>query len=122
VVKGFSLSSGNDSDAAEGRLLLETVGPLAGSAALLMDRTYEDGLTRLAAWGLRFKAVVPPKNNRVHPWEYDRELYKRRNEVERFFRRISNFALKGEVCCSARYGFYAGLNPGKQMFNWCKTP
>jgi transposase len=91
LVKGFSLSPGNASDAVEGRLLLETVGPLAESAALLMDRAYEDDLTRLTAWGLRFKAVVPPKSNRVHPWDYDRDLYKRRNEVERFFRRIKGY-------------------------------
>jgi transposase len=85
------LSDGNAFDAAEGRLLLETIGPLAESAALLMDRAYEDDLIRLTAWGLRFKAVVPPKSNRVHPWDFDRELYKRRNEVERFFRRIKGY-------------------------------
>jgi transposase len=91
LVKGFSLSAGNASDAVEGRLLLETVGPLAESAVLLMDRAYEDDKTRLTAWGLRFNPVVPPKRNRVHPWNYDRELYRRRNEVERFFRRIKGY-------------------------------
>ena len=35
--------------------------------------------------------VVPPKANRITPWEYDRELYKKRNEVERLFRRIKRF-------------------------------
>ncbi len=34
---------------------------------------------------------MPPKANRVSPWEYDRELYKRRNEVERLFRRLKRF-------------------------------
>jgi transposase len=85
LVKGFSLPAGNASDGAEGRLLMETAGPMEESAALLMDRAYEDDQTRMTAWGLRFKPVVPPKSNRVHPWKYDRELYKRRNEVERFF-------------------------------------
>jgi transposase len=32
-----------------------------------------------------------PKENRVNPWEYDRVLYKRRNEVERLFRRLKGF-------------------------------
>ena len=27
----------------------------------------------------------------MNPWEYDRELYKRRNEVERLFRRLKGF-------------------------------
>jgi transposase len=35
--------------------------------------------------------VVPPKSNRFDPWEYDRELYKNRNQVERLFRRLKGF-------------------------------
>jgi transposase len=31
------------------------------------------------------------KSNRLHPWEYDRALYKKRNEVERLFRRLKGF-------------------------------
>lgn len=61
------------------------------TVSLLMDRAHEDDKTRLTAWELRFKQVVPPKRNRVKPWKYDRELYKRRNEIERFFRRIKGF-------------------------------
>ena len=32
--------------------------------------------------------MVPPKHNRLTPWEYDRALYKRRHEIERLFRRL----------------------------------
>ena len=28
------------------------------------------------------------KKKRIDPWEYDAALYRRRNEVERFFKRI----------------------------------
>ena len=35
--------------------------------------------------------MVPPLRTRLDPWEYDRELYKRRNEVERLFRRLKGF-------------------------------
>ena len=35
--------------------------------------------------------MVPPKSNRVNPWEYDRAMYKRRNEIERLFRRLKGF-------------------------------
>jgi transposase len=35
--------------------------------------------------------VVPPKSNRREPWDYDRELYKKRNQVERLFRRLKGF-------------------------------
>ncbi len=38
-----------------------------------------------------FIPVVPPKTNRVNAWEYDRAMYKRRNEIERLFRRLKGF-------------------------------
>jgi transposase len=34
---------------------------------------------------------VPPKRNRITAWEYDRTMYRRRNEVERLFRRLKGF-------------------------------
>ena len=35
--------------------------------------------------------VAPPKSSRIAPWQYDREMYKRRNEVERLFRRLKGY-------------------------------
>ena len=55
---------------------------------LLMDRAYEDDQTRALARSLGMAPVVPPKRNRKLPWAHDRELYKRRNEIERLFRRL----------------------------------
>jgi len=34
---------------------------------------------------------VPPNPNRRVPWEYDRVLYRRRNEIERLFRRLKGY-------------------------------
>ena len=59
--------------------------------SLLMDRAYEGDKMRAVAKKLGYNPVVPPKKNRIDPWEYDRILYKRRNEVVRFFRRIKRF-------------------------------
>ena len=59
--------------------------------SLLMDRAYEGDKIRATARELGYNPVVPPKKNRIDPWEYDEELYRRRNEVERFFRRIKRF-------------------------------
>ena len=56
-----------------------------------MDRAYEGNETIQLALELGFIPVVPPKKNRLTPWEYDREMYKRRNEVERLFRRLKGF-------------------------------
>lgn len=56
-----------------------------------MDRAYEDNETRALAVKRGLIPVVPPKRNRKIPWNYDVGLYKRRNEVERFFLRIKRF-------------------------------
>jgi transposase len=70
---------------------METVGKLKSVIALIMDRAYEDDLTRYIAQTLNFQPVVPPKSNRKNPWNYDKELYKRRNEIERLFRLLDGF-------------------------------
>jgi transposase len=56
-----------------------------------MDRAYEGDETRQLALDLGFTPVVPPKSNRINPWEYDRAMYRKRNEVERLFRRLKGF-------------------------------
>ena len=58
---------------------------------LLMDRAYEGDETRQLALELGFIPVVPPKQNRITAWEYNRAMYKRRNEIERLFRRLKGF-------------------------------
>ena len=86
----FTLSPGNNHDAPEGRKLLEIIFS-EHKHYLLMDKAYEDEATRKLAKQQGFVPVVPPKSNRKEPWEYDKEVYKNRNEVERFFLRIKRF-------------------------------
>lgn len=63
----------------------------AGPTFLVMDRAYEGKPVRQLAIELGYTPVVPPKKNRLDPWEYDQEMYKRRNEVERLFCRLKGF-------------------------------
>ena len=84
----FSLSGGEKHDAPEGRKLIEKLKKPDKPCYLAMDRAYEDEKTRALAIENGYDPVVPPKKNRLEPWEYDKEMYKRRNEVERLFRRI----------------------------------
>lgn len=56
-----------------------------------MDRAYEGNETRQLALDLGFIPVVPPTRTRLDPWEYDRAMYRRRNEVERLFRRLKGY-------------------------------
>lgn len=87
----FSLSGGEAADCVEGRKLLLKMGPVSTPINLNMDKAYEDDKTRALAVLLGYIPVVPPKSNRVDPWEYDEEEYKYRNEVERFFRRYKEY-------------------------------
>ena len=87
----FSLSPGQAHDAPEGRRLLNRLGPQQDNLAVVMDRAYEGNQTRQLALELGFLPVVPPLSTRTNPWEYNKELYKRRNEVERLFRRLKGF-------------------------------
>jgi len=88
----FSLSPGQAHDAGESRTLLRTLDneKLKG-VSVIMDKAYEGDETRQLVFELGMTPVVPPKENRVAIWEYDREMYKKRNEVERLFRRLKGF-------------------------------
>ena len=87
----FALSPGQAHDAPAGRALLNRLGASSRPIHLLMDRAYEGDETRQLALDLGFVPVVPPLRTRVQPWEYDRAMYRRRNEIERLFRRLKGF-------------------------------
>ena len=56
-----------------------------------MDGAYEGDGTRQPALELGWTPVTPPSRRRIDPWEHDREMCKRRNEVERLFRGLKGF-------------------------------
>ena len=88
----FSLSPGQSGDAPEGRALLKTLEGCGWEGVdVIMDKAYEGDDTRQLVFDLGMTPVVPPKINRITPWEYDKEMYKKRNEVERLFRRLKGF-------------------------------
>ena len=85
----FLLSPGNAGDAPEGRELLKQIKLTA--KYVIMDLAYEGNETRQLVFDLGLTPVVPPKSNRIEPWEYNRQIYKKRNEVERLFRHLKGF-------------------------------
>ena len=56
-----------------------------------MDRAYEGDATRALACELGNQRVVPPLAHRRQPCSHSREFYRRRNLIERFFRRLKRF-------------------------------
>jgi transposase len=87
----FALSPGQASDTIEGRKLLGGIGPLPAPLHLVMDRAYEDNETLQLALDFGFLPVVPPRPQRLEPWQDDKAMYRRRNEIERLFRRLKGF-------------------------------
>ena len=85
------LSSKSRTDAVEGRQLLGGIGPLPTPLHVIMDRAYEDNKTLQLALDFGFLPVVPPQSNRLRPWQYDKAMYLKRNEIERLFRRLKGF-------------------------------
>ena len=63
---------------------------VANGKPLIMDKAYEGDVCRAKAKKCGMIPVVPPKCNRKKLWEYDRELYKYRNFLERNFRHIKS--------------------------------
>ena len=56
-----------------------------------MDRAYQDNQTLQLALEFGFIPVVPPKSNRLQPWPYYKAMYRKRNQIERLFRRLKGF-------------------------------
>jgi len=55
------------------------------------DKGYDSDAIRetLATDGI--EPVIPPKSNRKQPLAYDRQTYRERNRVERFFNKLKHF-------------------------------
>ncbi len=87
----FSLSGGEAHDSPEGIALLDRIERIPEQKYILMDRAYEGDNMRGKAQEKGYSPVVPPKSNRKDPWKYDREKYKQRNEIERYFLRLKRF-------------------------------
>jgi transposase len=56
-----------------------------------MDRAYEGDAMHAKVMEKGLLPVVPPKRNRKHPWDYDKERYTQRNEIERCILRLKRF-------------------------------
>ena len=57
----------------------------------VMDKGYDSDAIRQQLTARQMDAVIPPRSNRKTPLDYDKELYKQRNKVERFINRMKQF-------------------------------
>ena len=83
----FTLTGGQAADGSQAIPLLDGI----KAGAVVADKGYESN--RILGY-IRSKgatAVIPPKINRRQPWEYDRELYRERNLIERAFNKLKHW-------------------------------
>ena len=83
----FILTGGQAADITQGKALIKD----HDAHAVIADKGYDkdEFIATIEASGA--VAVIPPKRNRVFKREYDKQIYKERNRVERFINRIKQY-------------------------------
>ncbi len=59
--------------------------------AILADKGYDADYVVDAAEAMGAEVVIPAKSNRRKPRDFDKDLYKERNLIERMFNKIKHF-------------------------------
>lgn len=83
----FILTPGQDSEFGQSNALIEGF----DAEYVLGDKGYDsnDFVAEIEKSGAQ--PVVPPKKNRIKQREYDRDIYKERNLIERLFQKLKRF-------------------------------
>ena len=71
-------------------LLLKLL-PALKDCDILADKAYGTKEIRTYLHDQSARYTIPPKVNTKQPWPFDKETYKRRNVIERFFNRLKEF-------------------------------
>ena len=71
--------------------LLKILGPQTEKVSLIADRAYEGLPFRQRAFDLGYEIAISPKCSRTEMWEYDQDIYKKRNKTEGMFRRLRGY-------------------------------
>ena len=80
----FSLTGGQEADAPQAIPLQAGI----DTGGVIADKGYESNRILSFIQEQREEAMIPPRSNRRDPWEYDRQLYRTRNLIERAFNKL----------------------------------
>ena len=83
----FFLSGGQAADCKYALALLDGL----KADAVLADKGYDADYIIEAVSRMKSLVIIPPKSNRKIQREYDKDLYKERNLVERMFNKLKQF-------------------------------
>lgn len=84
---GFTLTAGQRGDAPQAEPLLASFKP-GQVGTLVADAAYDSDAVRERGKQLKAKVCIKPNPTRKRKKRYDKQVYKHRNRIERFFRRI----------------------------------
>ena len=87
------MTPGQRHDITQAEPLLKTLSPTQRLEveAVLADKGYDSNAFIAAIAAFEAQAVIPSRKGRKAPRAHDVELYKERNQVERFFNRIKHY-------------------------------
>jgi transposase len=85
------LTAGQAHDGRQFEALFESLPQDNVLEAAMLDKGYDADRIRERLNLEGIEAVIPPINSRSKVIHYDRQRYRRRNRVERFFNKIKNF-------------------------------
>ena len=81
------LTAGQAADVKQAETLMEGI----AAEVVIGDKGYDSDAVVEAIEAQGAQAVIPPKKNRKVQREYDRERYKDRNLIERFFSKVKQY-------------------------------
>lgn len=111
----FILTGGQAADCKQALALLDGL----NAEAVLADKGYDADYIVEAVTGMKALVVIPPKSNRIVQREYDKELYKERNHVERMFNKLKHFRRVATRYDKTAASFMAFLNVAA-IYLWLK--
>lgn len=86
---------------------------------MLADRAFDADWLRKSLSEHGISPVIPPRKNRKHPSEYDKEMYKWRHLVENFFQKIKDYRGIATRYCKTDESFTAFISLASTML-WLK--
>ena len=78
---------GQENDIQRGNDLIEGFSP----GHVLADKAYDADRLHASILNAGAEVVIPPKRNRRVQHAYDKDIYKERNRIERFFNKLKHF-------------------------------
>lgn len=111
----FILTGGQAADCKQALALLDGL----KAEAVLADKGYDADYIVETVNGMNALVVIPPKSNRKVLRDYDADLYKERNIVERMFNKLKHFRRVATRYDKTALSFMAFLNLAA-IYLWLK--